>query len=127
MTYGTDDLNGIMEFDAVVRVEQDGTVSEVSGVYAPEVIVFLDSDGQITDEAEKFMVKSVEQQGWKLLSGYTGQYSCSGPIMHPSEFVGGRLAEDILEQPGLYVVCEVRGDTDTDDLIGWVVAHREEA
>lgn len=81
-------LNDIMEFDHVVRVNEDGSVIGVNDIYAPDLI-----DDEILGE------------GWEFYStGYSGQYNYSGPIMHNSEYLGGRLEEDILSDPGVYVV-----------------------
>jgi hypothetical protein len=134
-------LNDKMDIDHVIRITPDGTVADAPGEYAPEVIVLLDEDGQITNDAEAELIRSVEAQGWELMTGYTGQFSYHGPIMHPSEYIGGRLALDIRERPGLYVAVEVsglvdvpEGHEDTTDLaklremendpIGWVVARK---
>lgn len=120
-----DDLNGIMELDHVIRVNADGTITESpTGIYAPEIYVDLDQDGQILNPAEKAMIEYVESQEWDLMTGYSQQYSYSGPIMHPSEYIGGDMARDILETPGLYVAVEVISPDDTDDPIGWVVARK---
>lgn len=133
-------LNDRMEFDHVIRVHADGSITEADGVYAPEVNIDLDSDGQIVGSAEQDMIDSVSRAGWELMTGYTGQYSYSGPIMHPSEYIGGDLAKDIMAAPGFYVAVEVRGllgmaeedmtddDHATEDApIGWVVARRDAA
>lgn len=127
-------LNDTMDFEHVVRVHPDGTVTDAPGVYAPEVDVEVE-DGQISDEAEAAMIRDVESQGWELMTGYTGQYGYHGPIMHPSEYVGGQLASDILAEPGLYVVVEPTGlydseeekEADGGDPIGWVVARKRDA
>lgn len=124
-------LNDVMEFDHVIRVAEAARVTDAEpGIYAPGVCVELDADGQITADAEATMIEAVEAAGWDLMTGYTGQYGYRGPIMHPSEFVGGSLAEDILSAPGLYVVVEVSGlapedaEDTGDDPIGWVVARK---
>jgi hypothetical protein len=118
-------LNSIMELDHVVRVGPDGTVTDAVGVHAPSVYVDTDEDGQILGAHEQEMIESVKCQGWELLSGWTGQYCYHGPIMHPSEFVGGRLAKHILETPGLY--CAVSVETNDNDELpaGWAVAFKE--
>jgi hypothetical protein len=102
-----DQLNDLMGFDHVIRVHPDGTVSEPAGVYAPEL------DGE------------TPEPGWRLLAGYTGQYGYNGPIMHPSEFIGGGLARDILDTPGLYVALVIWADDPNDEPDGWAVAYRE--
>jgi hypothetical protein len=81
-------LSDRMDFDHVIRVHEDGTVTDEPGIYAPEMLL----DGEISDS------------DWEFFStGYTGQYGYNGPIMHNSEFIGGRLERDILETPGVYV------------------------
>lgn len=105
------DLNAIMEFDHVVRVHDDGTVTAEDGIYGPNL---LDDD--------------LDGPGWTLLDGYSGQDRYSGPIMHDSEFIGGQMAEDILSEPGVYVVIATyySPETDDDDLVceGWAVARK---
>ena len=130
-------LNDQMDFDHVIRITEAGTVEQLPRdeyVYAPEVIVeCLDDDaGSITREAEERMIESVKEQGWELMTGYTGQYSYNGPIMHVSEFVGGGLEDAIRATPGLYVVVEPTGlypseeaeEAHGDQPIGWVVARK---
>lgn len=105
-----DELNNLMDFDHVIEVHDDGTVTDAApGIYAPEL------DGE----------KLYEPAGWRLLSGYTGQYGYNGPVMHPSEFIGGGLAKDILTEPGLYVALVVWADDPNDEPAGWAVAFRE--
>ena len=87
-----EELSSLMDFDHVIEVHDDGTVTDAApGIYAPEL------------HGEEFTGFT----DWRLLSGYTGQYGYNGPVMHPSEFVGGRLAQDILTTPGLYVALVV--------------------
>lgn len=110
-------LDGMMELDHVVRVHADGTGTDAEpGIYAPEL--YHDDN----DDYGPLL------SNWSLMTGYTGQYSYSGPVMHSSEFIGGRMAEDILAAPGLYVSvvvevldCEecdadICGACDPDDL-----------
>ena len=111
------DLNDIMEFDHVVTVHEDGTVTDgPDDVYAPEF-----HDGELTDPK------------WTEFShGYTGQYGVASP-MHNSEFIGGLLADDIRETPGTYVavVCywscddecerDEYGECREDHAEGWAV------
>jgi hypothetical protein len=111
-------LNDIMEFDHVIRVHEDGTVSEPEGFYAPNL---LDSE--------------LDDTSWTLFTkGYSGQHNYTGPVMHDSEFIGGDLAMDILSNPGVYVavVCHHDCDCDGEDhqeqecettIEGWAVAR----
>jgi hypothetical protein len=128
-----DTLNSIMEFDHVIHVWPDGTVSEPRGmVWAPEINLFGDSEGDVDSDSEADMVADVSSQGWTLLSGWTGQYmSRDSVIMHPSEYIGGNLADHILATPGYYaaVVVDLMGDPDDSgetENVGWAIAYREE-
>lgn len=109
-----------MEFDHVIRVRKDGwatLIEDEPGVYAPEV--HYQGDGSDDDD---LWVSS----GWELLNGYSGQYGYRGPVMHSSEFIGGRMELDILAEPGVYVSVVVTCDDagDGDDVAGWAVARR---
>jgi hypothetical protein len=107
-------LSAAMDFDRPVRVMPDGTVADApEGVWAPEVVAV---GGKDPDVAE------LRRQGWELLRGYTGQYSYSGSVMHPSEVIGGQLEADILAEPGVYVAVVVWDEE--GDGVGWAVARR---
>lgn len=112
-------LSDVMEFDHVIEVHDDGTVTDgPAGVCAPEL---HGAEGGGTETIE----------GWTLVTaGYTGQDRYNGPIMHNSEVLAGRLAEDILGTPGVYValVCywpddESSTDEDGPYAEGWAVAR----
>lgn len=100
-------LSHVMEFDRVIRVHADGTVSFPNDIWAPEL-----HDGDLLGDE------------WGLLDGYSGQYRYSGPMMHQSEFIGGQMARDILERPGYYVAL-VNYEIDDDEPTEWAVARRE--
>lgn len=98
-----DELNAAIEFDTCFIVNDDGTV-ENSGNHAPDV---WGCQGQADPD--------VSDEGWEFFSrGYTGQHGYSGPEMHQSEFLGGRLAEDILTTPGEYALAIVYYECDED-------------
>lgn len=115
-----DNLNSFMEFDCVIRVDEDGNVTEAPGVYAPEL-----NDGEVWGGEPWDIGKG---DSWTLLDGYSGQCGYSGPIMHPSEFIGGRMAEDILATAGEYVALvsyyTPEDEDDDDNVDGWAVAYR---
>ena len=129
----TKPLNDLMEFDHVIRVNEDGSVSDDFVAYAPEVYPAYHADGS-----------DYVSDGWELMRGYTGQYGCAGSAhMHNSEFIGGRMERDILGTPGFYCAvildwpCDTKygcpdldqentGDScDADHSEGWVIAYRE--
>lgn len=95
-----EDLNSVMEFDHVIRVNADGTISDVEEYYYFELSTDLGEDG-IWHPSESL------PEGWSLMNGYSGQQGYAGPHMHQSEYIGGRMARDILETPGLYVALYV--------------------
>lgn len=106
-------LNDMMEFDHVVRVRADGSVTDETDGHAPDVFMHHDLSVDI-------------DSGWELLNGYSLQWSYAGPVMHPSEFIGCGLERDILASPGVYVAVVVycdRDDDDDDDVAGWAVAR----
>ena len=139
------ELNKVMEFDHVVRSKGNGTVIDhVEGVWAPEVFdENIEEDG--TDIRGRRRWK-FHNDKWELMTGYTGQYSYNGPVMHPSESIGGRMAKDIKENAGLYVAvvvqtlepeegCEFCAEEtaneghpcpcDQHNIVGWAVAKRK--
>lgn len=110
-----DTLDSLMEIDHVIRVDGDGLVyNDAQGVYAPEINVDTDDDGQILKEHEDAFRTSMEEQGWTVEYGWSGQNSgrYNGPFMHTSEFIGGGLAEHILSTPGYWVACAVDVDSE---------------
>lgn len=105
------DLNDIMEFDHVVQMHWDGTVTDApAGIYAPNL-----HNGDLDDPK------------WTMLNGWSGQHFYSGPVMHDSESIRGALAQHILDTPGIYVAVAAYWDPEkgeTETLIeGWAVAR----
>ena len=126
-----ENLNSVMEFEHVIRVAADGTVTD-----SPYSVGSRDAyfDLNVTaDGVDEFDMS----EGWELLKGFTGQHGYNGPVMHSSEYIGGGMARDILETPGDYVAlevsgrCEYDGSTDCDvetgcdcEPAGWAVAFK---
>ena len=104
-------LNDVMEFDRVIRVETDGTVSRPQGISAPELF-----DGDLGTMPDQY------GRTWVLLNGHSGQHGYSGPLMHQSEYIGGGMARAILEQAGLYVTL-VNTLPDEEESENWAVAY----
>ena len=79
-------LNGF-DFDHPFRVTESGhIVDDVTGIYAPDVL----------DDAF--------EGPWEAVTGYSGQDSYAGPVMHNSEYSWRRdAAGDMLGDPGIYV------------------------
>lgn len=134
------DLNQLMSIDHVVRVREDGTVTDqgTTGVYAPEVSCEYSgpfAEAQISDEQERDMIDFAKRDtGWELLTGWSRGGGLA--IMHPSEYIGGGLADHIRETPGYWVAVSVElYPTETDPeyrdgngeskSAGWALAYRE--
>lgn len=98
-------LNDRMDFDHVIEVLPDSTVIDRHDIHAPSL---CDSE--------------LEDGRWELLNGYSGQHRYSGPIMHASEYIGGYMERDILDNPGLYVAL-VDYPLDDSEPEGWAVAY----
>ncbi|WP_155981017.1 hypothetical protein [Nocardia sp. CNY236] len=47
--------------------------------------------------------------------------------MHATEFIGGRLAQDILSAPGLYAAVVVSPTDGSEEPVGWAIAFRDGA
>lgn len=104
-------LNDIMEFDHVIKVNKDLTIDESTTDVNPyfELYCYLVDVETWEWSGDEELISSLPA-GWTLLSGFTGQYSYNGPVMHPSEFIGGGLERHIRETPGYYVALVVESD-----------------
>lgn len=109
----TSTLNDVMEFERVIQVHRDGTVTTLNDVWAPEM---HDGEVQGYDHIDS------QPNGWRLMTGYTGQHGYHGPNMHASEFIGGTMARDILATPGIYVAL-VDYPSDDSEPESWGVAY----
>lgn len=108
-----------VEFGEVFTVGRSGMLYRhtPSDVYAPECF------HSEVDDVE------IPGGGWEPLTGYTGQYSYNGAVMHASEYLGGRLADDILGTPGVYCLVAVEvlsEDGLEEEPAGWAVLRRVE-
>ena len=81
-------LAAAMDFDHVICVSPGRTVNT-----SPEYMVYAPS---MLDDA-------LDSAQWTLITGRTGQYGYNGPTFHNSEYIGGGLADFILDTPGYYV------------------------
>lgn len=120
-------LNELMSFGHVVMSNGEGNVTDQGfpDILANEVVyLVLNSDGQsVSDKLEDVY------PGWSALAGFTGQYGYNGPVMHPSEYIGGGLERYIRENAGYYVAVVVDGLYDDEagesESIGWAVLFKE--
>lgn len=102
------------EFDQVFTVGEDGSITFPEGEFAPVVYNSEENDVDV-DGAE-----------WEALTGYTGQYSYHGAVMHSSEYFGGGMRKDILSTPGTYVLTIVYDldEEEGDPAIGWCICRK---
>jgi hypothetical protein len=120
-----------MEFDHVITVSADGTITDSTQDFYGDVSMEL-----VDADSGRWELRAELGDGWELLSGFSGQYGYSGPCMHPSEFIGGGLERHIRETPGHYVAVVVESDCGyTEDGCnaedgcycepdGWAVAYK---
>lgn len=110
-----DDIMGLTSLP--INVNPDGTLTELDN-YPLEPDAYVDTDG--TDHFEG-------DPRWKPMAGYSGQHGYSGPVMHASEYIGGRMAEDILSTPGIYTTLVVGAYDDdgewSEEPAGWAVVR----
>lgn len=120
-----DNLTDVLGFDTgAIEVHEDGTVTRADE-YAPEIVMEVDEDGQHIHADDSDLHEQAEHAGWELLTGWTGQSGYRGPVMHASEYLGGRMAEYILETPGIYTAVVVEtDDPEDDDAAGWAIARK---
>lgn len=109
------------EFDCPFQVGHSGNVYLHPDRSPMAPSVYHDDDTDI----------EIESDQWEAFSiGYTGQHGYNGAVMHSSEQLSGRLADDILTTPGTYVIVAVNvlpDDNDTDPApAGWAVLKLKE-
>ena len=145
-------LNDRMEIDHVVHVAADGTVTDASGVHAPELYIGCDTNGQVTDLDHRDMMLTAKRYGWLLVScvqplyGQGVRFASAGApdaIQHASTGIGWAHGEFMREHPGFWVClspsllidhdctddggerCEDCDETESRGLHGWILAHKE--
>lgn len=110
------------EFGSPFTVGRSGAVHLLSGPdYVPSV-THDDEDDILLDGAPHRTSDT-----WEVFSiGYTGQHGYNGGVMHASEQFSGRLLDDVLEAPGVYVITAVEVDDDPDNPAGWTILKLKE-
>jgi hypothetical protein len=111
-TTDSDNLNLDMDFGSVIYSFGDGRIADVIGIWAPDVMGYTDVDehGEPTD----WHIAEIALP-WYPMRGYSSQQGGSPDgWMHASEFVGGRMARDILSTPGFYVVVSPSWDLEQE-------------
>lgn len=100
--------NENINFDSPFVVLPNGEFATVN-IYSPSVY---------NSDTEDIYIESTE---WEALTGYTGQHGYNGAVLHSSEYLGGGLLKDILEDVGGVYCLTVVYDLDDDGMAGWSV------
>jgi hypothetical protein len=111
-----------LDFDHPFMI-RNGTVTDApANTYAPTVTHDADND---------ISIDQLPGNTWQAISGFTGQYSYNGAVMHSSEGVSDAIAEFLAEvasdAPGTVFAVVTVADDEDDDAIGWTVVYRESA
>lgn len=71
-------------------------------------------------------------KGAEFINGFSGQDRYAGPIMHESEYLGGGMAQYVLDNPGVYalVAAYYAPEDETEDsapeIHGWALVRLKE-
>ena len=105
----------MFDLDTNTVVHADGTTTTT---YLPAIL----SGGwsELEETFGDFLEKEVD--GWKALTGWTGQHAAAdSALMHASEYVGAAMERHMLERPGEWAVVALLDDEQGDY---WAVFHR---
>lgn len=102
-----------LDFDSVFRVTVHApTVWQLEspgGVYAPEQVLW--ADGKVVPESHL---------GWELLRGFSNSAGMDDGVQHPSEFIGGGIAQELVrlseDGPQLFVCVMVECEATDDEV-----------
>lgn len=97
-------INAVADFDHPFILDGStvaGRIFDASGFYAPRVVHDEETD------------ICVDEDGWSVVKGMSGQHGYGGAVFHSSEFIGAGIAERMHEVSGevpqvfVIVACEV--------------------
>lgn len=118
-----------MTHDELRELLEDFTVVEIRGgkgtvrddIYSVEAVYYL-GEGPGGDDVFE------DLNNWTPLTGYSGQDRYSGPVMHESEYIGGGMADHIINTDGIYTFSVVMMDEPDEyeehPVIGWMILTR---
>lgn len=114
ITVTADTLDNHVDFDRPFTLtpagEDAATISYPGDITEPDVSLVQHGDVEVLGSR------------WAALTGYTGQHGYNGAVMHVSEVLGGRMADEMIRGGGTYVIVEVReedGSYPEGDALGW--------
>ena len=117
------------EFGVVIEVTKE-SATITSRYFNPDVY---------HDDTHDMLIQGVPWRkheavtGWKVLTGYSNQWSYNGPTMHPSEFVSDGMVRGFMEDSEdltyeyVQLIQDVMPDDYNDDPepAGWIIMRRE--
>src|SRR5699024_11906394 len=108
-------LNAMVEWDSAFRVNPNGTGDTGVESAAANSLMTI-AENTCADEFDDVP---------EAVTGHSGQHGYSGPIMHPSEQLGGGMASDVLDSPGTYMLTEAQDLDDRENLARWGLRRRD--
>lgn len=114
-----------VDFDAPFVLTATGDVIEnAESVWAPEIVYGVYALSSTLDI-------EVESNWEAVTQGLSLQYGYGGAVMHPSESVGGRIAERLMDIVELHddadqvfaIVSVESPDDDDDEPVGWTIVR----
>lgn len=133
------DLNELMQFDHVVRVMDDGEITDdrelTAGICAPESYMDADwddhGDGHVMKAHQGAWKDAMDRAGWEYITPRREFGRYGEPFMDNHELIGEyNFGEDMRERPGYYVAVTIEmlppeGDERDHNAYGWAVLYRD--
>lgn len=123
-----DTLDDHVELDVPFRVLRDGAEHRIAfppHLPTPESVTLIEGTLEVLIDGAP-----AHESRWKPVDGYSGQQGYSGPVMHPSEVLGGRMARDIVtaQEAATYIVkvVDVMTSDGQDEIAGWILLRLDE-
>lgn len=116
------DIDNEVDFGIPFRIDAEGRVQKADDAPYVEYTVYDYGLG----------LGGIEwPSGWTPVTGFSGQYGYSGPVMHPSEVLGGDspFERHVRSNPGMYVLVLVGDFPDVDapdpEPYGWALLRKD--
>lgn len=98
------------DFDHVFAVTPGGTIIDgPEGMSGPERVTH-DEEHDILIDGRRW-----QDAEWMPLTGYTSQYGYAGAVLASNEQFAGGLKDDVLADPGIYVMVAVEVDDEEQE------------
>lgn len=120
------ELDTQLPIDELLGVDMGGIEVTEDGIHRSDDSPL--DQGSIGDADEYVATMTKGYNGWKAVSGFSGQHGYSGPLMHTSEVLEGGPEDYIRSHPGKYAVvsvCEEDEEFGDTDPVGWMLLKKE--